>query len=621
MNTKTYSTIGAIALLLVTFSLGRCSAPDSHAPEGHSHTDGAAESSPETWTCSMHPQIQQPEPGDCPICGMDLIPLASESDSDLGPRVMSMSESSKALADIQTTLVERRFPEAEIRLVGKLDYDETKVKSLTARFPARIDDLFVNFIGVPVQKGDHLAIVYSPELLTAQSELLTAHRFDPQSAATQAAREKLRLWDLLPEQIDSILASGQASDRFELKAPIDGIVVQKNINEGDYVKTGQNLFKIVDLSQLWLQLEAYESDLAWLRFGQTVSFSVEAYPGQTFEGKIAFIEPELDRSTRTVAVRVNIENKDKKLKPGMFAKAVAHSKVAASGTVYAPEYAGKWISPMHPEIVKDQPGECDVCGMDLVPAESLGYIQAIDAPAPLVIPASSVLRTGKRAVVYIEIPNTERPTYEGREIELGPRAGDVFIVASGLSEGDRVVTKGAFKIDSALQIQAKPSMMNPQSDGHAPGHDHGSHATTTHQTNSEVPPPIDIEPEQVTELLPDYLELQSALAADNLEAAKQSLLAMMETTGHAGALPDLIHQMLAADSLEGLRRPYFDTLSQAMIATISQNPDSYSGQLYQMHCPMVYSDHGADWLQTSSDLKNPYFGAMMLTCGEVTKEF
>ena len=222
------------------------------------------------------------------------------------------------------------------------------------------------------------------------------------------------------------------------------------------------MFGIVDLSDLWLRLDAYESDLAWLRFGQQVAFSVEAYPGQTFQGQITFIDPELDPNSRTVSVRVNVPNAERKLKPGMFAKAIVRSNIAMAGKVYSPEFAGKWISPMHPEIVKDNPGKCDICGMDLLPAEELGYVQDPNAEPPLVVPASAVLRTGKRAVVYVEMPDTDRPTYEGREIEIGARAGDVFIVSSGLGLGDRVVTNGAFKIDSALQIRAKPSMMNPQ---------------------------------------------------------------------------------------------------------------------------------------------------------------
>jgi Cu(I)/Ag(I) efflux system membrane fusion protein len=453
-----------LAIIVVVLAVGIVIGRWMGGPSGRSHSAAPTEvvsAEPETWTCSMHPQIQTPEPGDCPICGMDLIPVDKGSGNELGPRALAMSESALALAEIQTTEVVRAFSEVEVNLVGRLELDETRVRSLTARFPARIDELFVNYTGAPVKAGEHLAIVYSPELSTAQHELIMAYQADPEGSLAIAAREKLRLWDLLPDQIEAIIERGEASDNFELRAPIGGVVVAKNVNEGDYVTTGQSLLKIADLGVLWLFLDAYESDMPWLRFGQEVEFTVEAWPGETFNGQIAFIEPELDRMTRTVAVRVNVPNGKARLKPGMFARGIVRTTVAEGGKVHAPDMAGKWISPMHPEIVKDAPGQCDVCGMDLVPAESLGYVDLPVGDAPLVVPASAVLRTGKRAVVYVRIEDAEEPTFEGREIVLGPRAGDVFLVQSGLSEGERVVTRGAFKLDSALQIQAKPSMMNP----------------------------------------------------------------------------------------------------------------------------------------------------------------
>lgn len=593
------------AAIIAGIVIGRFALPSS-AESGPAHLDEADISQePSTWTCSMHPQIQQPEAGDCPICGMDLIPLEEDSGADEGPRVMSMSKASRALAEVQTSQVARDFPEAEIRLVGKLDYDETREKSLTARFPARIDDLFVNFTGIRVKQGEHLAKVYSPELLTAQRELLTAHRVDPDGPITAAAREKLRLWDLLPEQIEAIIESGEAKDHFVLKAPAGGVVVAKYVNEGDYVKTGEPLFQIADLSVLWAYLDAYESDLAWLRYGQEVNFTVKSFPSEVFSGLIAFIEPVVDPKTRTIQVRVNVPNEGARLKPGMFVRGVVQSRLTEDGAVYAPEFAGKWISPMHPEIVKDGRGACDVCGMDLVPAEELGYVNEASESAPLVIPTSAVLRTGARAVVYIEKPDTERPTYEGREITLGPRAGDFFIVKAGLEAGDRVVTNGAFKIDSALQIQAKPSMMNPEAEGSADTHE--GHSATA----------FTIPTEQAAELLPSYLELQSALAADRLEAAKAALKSMMDITGHHGDLPDLIHAMLAADSLDGIRRPHFETLSNWMIAAVEAEPEAFGQDLYRMNCSMVYEDRGADWIQADDKLLNPYWGAQMLRCGTV----
>lgn len=624
MNKKLILTLsGATATaLIIGIGIGRFafsgSKGDDHGAENMPTASATAEEST-LWTCSMHPQIIQPEPGDCPICGMDLIPLVNDANADDGPRVLSMSEASRALAEIQTVVAKQEYPKAEIRLVGKLDYDETKEKSLTARFPARIDELFVNFTGIRVEAGDHLAMVYSPELLTAQRELLTAYGADPNSSITRAARAKLRLWDLLPEQIDAIIESGEAKDNFELKAPISGVVISKNVKEGDYVKTGESLFKIVDLSVLWAYLDAYESDLPWLRYGQEVSFTVESFPGETFHGKIAFIEPEVDRKTRTVPVRVNVPNTDGRLKPGMFARGVVSSRLAEGGKVYAPEFAGKWISPMHPEIVKNGPGQCDICGMDLVPAEDLGFVNNAKESAPVIVPSSAVLRTGKRAVVYVEKPATERPTYEGREIVLGPRAGDSYIVVAGLDAGERVVTKGAFKIDSALQIQAKPSMMNPEGGGPMTGHNHGDQAQATTGGQSQYPgmAMVVISTEMLPKLISPYLQMQAALAVDDLDSAKAQAKTMMNFTGHSGSLPELLHDMFAAETLDAFRKPYFETLSNALIAATKASPEAFDGELIVMHCPMAYEDRGADWLQASEPLQNPYFGQAMLECGEI----
>ncbi len=567
-----------------------------------------------TWTCSMHPQIQQPEEGDCPICGMDLIPLEEESDADQGPRELRMSEASRALADIQTTEVETRFPTRTLRLAGTLGYDETRVKSLTARFPARIEELFVNVTGTPVNKGEHLAKVYSPELLTAQRELLSAVQRDPEGTIARAAREKLRLWDLLPEQIEGIVESGEARDQIELRAPLGGIVVEKQVKEGDYVKTGDSMFRIVDFSGLWLEMDAYESDLPWLRYGQQVSFTVEALPGETFTGTVVFIAPEVNRKTRTAMVRVNVPNPEGRLKPGMFARGSVSVELGRTGPRSGMDLSGKWISPMHPEIVKDHAGNCDVCGMDLVPAEDLGLVNGDADEAPLVVPASAVLRTGTRAVVYVEVPESERAAYEGREIELGPRAGEVFIVTAGLEEGERVVTNGAFKIDSALQIQAKPSLMSGEE---VRGQKSEVSPSTSSGSSSGERAEVRVEVELAVELLPGYLDLQRALAGDDLEGAKTALKELMTVTGHEGEAAKLVHDMMAAEDLDGIRRPHFDHLSMAMIQALED--EEIQQQVYRMRCPMVYDDRAnaaADWLQADDNLKNPYFGAMMLQCGE-----
>ena len=492
----------------------------------------------EIWTCSMHPQIRLPEPGQCPICGMDLIraesslkstvatklqkkpkyacamfcvpPLSEpgncpicgmemvEVDVEEGAgvdavdsRTLTLSPTAQKLAQVRVAPVERKFVSAEIRTVGKIVFDETRLRYITAWVPGRLDRLYVDYTGVPVQKGDHLVYLYSPELQTAQTELLEAIKgaedlqdSDVESLRDTAydwvedIRDKFRLWGVTDEQIKKIERQGTPTDHMTIYAPIAGIVIHKNAVEGMYVQTGTRIYTIADLSRVWVKLDAYESDLAWLRYGQRVEFETEAYPGEVFGGKIAFIDPVLDAKTRTVKVRVNVENHDGRLKPEMFVRAVVRVKIAAGGRVVNAELAGKWISPMHPEVVKDGPGSCDVCGMPLVRAESLGFVSVENGVTepPLVIPASAPLRTGKRTLVYLGVPG-KPGTFEGREINLGPRAGDYYIVREGLSLGDQVVVNGNFRIDSAMQILARPSMMSPEGGEPAPGHQHGHRDT------------------------------------------------------------------------------------------------------------------------------------------------
>ena len=590
MSALSKTLAGLLVALALGLFLGRCTfAP---APQPAPLTATAIDRPAAVWTCSMHPQIQQAGPGQCPICGMDLIPLETDApDNAAAPRTLAMSPSALALAEIQTLRVERRFPEVTVRLVGQLDYDETRLSSLTARFPARIDQLFVNYTGVPVAKGEHLARIYSPELVAAQRELLTATAADPSSSISRIAREKLRLWDLLPEQIDAIVARGSPADDFELRAPTGGVVVAKNVKEGDYVKTGEPLFRIADLGELWLHLQAFESDLAKLRYGQSVAFTVEAWPGETFTGRIAFIAPAVDPRTRTIPVRVNVPNVDRRLKPGMFARGQVRVKLAAENQVFAPDLVGKWIGPMHPEIVKDGPGACDVCGMPLVPAETLGYAANPAGEAPVVV------------------PGTDQAAFEGRDVTLGAEAENSVVILSGLAAGEEIVTHGAFKIDSALQILAQPSMMNPASPEAASG-----------KRTAAAPPSIP--PELLSKILPGYFQLQTALARDDFAAAQASLRVMMAASGPTGVLADLIHRTLGAENVDTLREPRFADLSNAVIAAVQAHPAALagSGAVLRVHCPMAAQNRGADWLPTDAEVRNPYFGAAMLTCGEIVEQ-
>ncbi|MFH1851494.1 MAG: efflux RND transporter periplasmic adaptor subunit [Candidatus Neomarinimicrobiota bacterium] len=436
----------------------------------------------EWWTCSMHPQIKLPSKGQCPICFMDLIPLRTGGSAE-GPGELKLSATAVRIAEIATTPVRRGVATADILLSGKVEYDETRVKSITAWVPGRLEHLFVDYTGISVARGDHLVELYSPELYAAQEELIQSVK-QTETAGSEmvresarltldAAREKLALLGLTAQQIGAIEKRGSPEDRLTIFSPISGVVIHKNAIEGMYVNTGTPIYTIADLSRIWIVLDAYEKDLAWLRFGQKVEFTTESLPGEVFAGLVAFIDPVLDNKTRTVKVRINLANPDGKLKPGLFIRAIIKAELDARGLAVNTSLVGKWICPMHPEVVKDGFGQCDVCGMDLVPAEKLGIVhRPATAAQPLLVPATAVLKTGRRALVYIRIPGRDEPTFVSREITVGPRAGEYYIVLAGLQEGEEVVTNGNFKIDSAMQIAAKPSMMNPAGGVSTAAHGH-----------------------------------------------------------------------------------------------------------------------------------------------------
>jgi Cu(I)/Ag(I) efflux system membrane fusion protein len=471
-----------VAEVLLVFVLGYMTRGDSSPIARVASKDDAPAkeaAKPLFWTCSMHPEVELPNnKKKCPKCQMALIRVTSHSAiKKTGLRQLTISTAARELMQIKTSRVERRFVAAEIRMSGKVDYDETRLKHVTARVPGRLDRLFVDYTGVQVKEGDHLVSIYSEQLYTAQQELIAAVKsktsgqprsnfFDAGVDLVESSREKLRLLGVTEQQVAAIEKQSKPSDHMTFYSPIAGIVVEKMKQEGDRVDVGDRIYTVADLSHLWVKLDAYESDLQWVRYGQKITFTTAAYPGEIFDGQIAFIDRVLTAQTRTVKVRVNVPNPSGKLKPEMFVRAIVHSRVASGGRVMDAALAGKWISPMHPEIVKDVPGNCDICNMPLVRAESLGYVAAEegDLSKPLVVPVSATLITGTRAIVYVEDTKAKEPTFHGREIVLGPRAGKYYLVLNGLKEGEVVVTNGNFKIDSALQIQAQPSMMTPGRD-------------------------------------------------------------------------------------------------------------------------------------------------------------
>jgi len=652
-----------VVLVAIAFALGGLRnretrpAGDEHA--GHTHGDRAV--APTLWTCSMHPQIKLPEEGKCPICAMDLIPLETAASADLGPRQLRMSEAARSLARIQTTPAIRAFAESDIRMYGRAAYDESRLAYITARVPGRLDRLYADYTGVAVKKGDHIVDMYSPELLAAQEELLQAKRAVSKLGSSSsevlrstaqstliASREKLRLYGLTSAQIDEVENTGKASEQLTIYAPAGGVVVHKNAREGMYVTTGTRIYTIADLSTLWVLFEAYESDVPWIHYGQRVDFTAQSFPGETFEAVISFIDPLVDPETRTIRVRAVVDNNDGRLKPDMFLTGQLKSRIDADGHIIDIELANKWICPMHPEIVRNVSQACEECGMDLVPASKLGFVpaQGNSEDAPILIPVTAPLVTGKRAVVYVEIAGTQGIVYEGREIELGPRAGDFYVVNSGILEGELVVTNGAFKIDSELQIQAKPSMMSPDGGATPTTHNHGDESSSEQKSNdhsssaTQEPGSVHVSTAALDALAPVYVRyfaLQMGLANDNFESAKSSAKKLGEASAGVDVtlfseesrqrwttLSKVVEQEAKRITLSSdiaAARDVFFALSAAIIELETSLGHGGNESFFLAYCPMARDYKGAHWLQQVDVVWNSYWGAQMLRCGSIKQEF
>ncbi|MBT5120091.1 MAG: efflux RND transporter periplasmic adaptor subunit, partial [Planctomycetes bacterium] len=530
-----------------------------------------------------------PDPVPCPICGMELIPIDPNA-AQVGERQVAMSEAARALANIQTSPVERRAVARAVELVGKVSWDETRVSSLTAWTGGRLDKLYVDFIGASVSEGQALADIWSPELFAAQQELLQIHSALQSSnteSALHASHEKLAAASqaklialgMSDSQIEDLIDFEEAEERITLHAPAAGIVLAQNATEGSWVKKGAELFLIADASHVWVELEAFETDLAWLKMGQSATFTVDAFPGQSFMGEVVFMNPTVDPKTRTVGVRLEAENPDGRLRPGMFVRARIQAPLDLNGNVSSAANA------------------------------------ALDAP--LVIPRTAPLLTVERAVVFLRIPSAENVIFESREITLGPRAQDLWVVLEGLNEGDEIVTKGAFKVDSALQILAKPSMMSMAGEKKAIAFD--------------VPNALRV---KLGALADSYLAAQVALADDDAtktQLAGQTaldLLGTLSTDGLENAgleewRPVFARMQNGAEAMSQTgdieaQRTGFDRFSKGYIRAIEVfGYERKSGDTLRVFfCPMAFQDTGAEWIQDYDLLSNPYFGASMLRCGE-----
>jgi len=329
------------------------------------------------WTCSMHPQIKQDGPGRCPICEMDLVPMREEAGG--GEKAsLRLGERARQLASVQTTPVEYRKLSKSIFTVGKIDYDESSVAHVTAWVSGRTDKLYVNFTGTIVKKGEHLIYMYSPDLLSTQEEYLLAYRgieklkdspipevISSSKTLLENTRQRLLLWGITEEQINELERTQTPQTHLTIYAPIGGTIISKDAFEGMYFETGDMLFTIADLSSVWLYLDIYEYDLPWVRYGQDIEVITESYPGDVFHGTVVFIDPFLNEVTRSVKVRINMDNREGKLKPGMYVNARLKVKLESEGVTIDSKIMGKYMCPMHPEVISDKEENCPECGMKL----------------------------------------------------------------------------------------------------------------------------------------------------------------------------------------------------------------------------------------------------------------
>lgn len=418
-NNILYIGLAVILGLLAGYLIfGDNSNTDINSAHNHSQEMG----SDQIWTCSMDPQVRLAEPGDCPICGMDLIPMESSAGSlELGQ--FKLTKNAMMLANIRTTIVGTGTTgDHMLRLSGKIEENKKAIATQSSYFSGRIEKLLVNFEGEEVRNGQQLATIYSPELVSAQQELITAASLkESQPALYKAVRNKLKLWKLSEKQIEQIENSGQIRENFPISANVSGTVSEIMAETGDYVKQGSPLFKIASLNTVWAVFDAFENQSSLLKEGQKINILTKAYPDLKFNAKISFINPVLNSVTRTLKVRAVLQNPKGQLKPGMFVNGLLRLSSKMKNTT-------------------------------------------------LVIPESAVLWTGKRSVVYIK-PHSNDPIFEMREITLGDVINGGYMVLSGLKEGDEIVTNGTFTVDAAAQLKGKKSMMNETGGKTMTGHE------------------------------------------------------------------------------------------------------------------------------------------------------
>ena len=579
-----YIGILAVGLLLGWFLFGG----SSNNEVEHNHNDVVETN--QMWTCSMHPQIMQPEAGNCPICGMDLIP-AETSAEGLNANEFKLTKNAMALANIQTSFVGNSKTEDNIiKLSGKIVENEEANAVQVSYFSGRIEGLHVNFTGEEVRKGQLLATIYSPELYAAQQELITAVSLkESQPALYKAVRNKLKLWKLSENQINQIETSGKVKENFPVYATVSGTVSQKLVEQGDYIKQGQPLFKIANLNSVWANFDVYENQINLFKKGQEISITTNAYVNKEFKAKVDFIDPVLNIKTRTVTLRVVLNNQNDIFKPGMFVQANIEGNL-------------------------------------------------VNKEGVITIPSSAVLWTGERSVVYLK-NNPDQPIFEMREVSLGVRMGESYEVLDGLLQGDEIVTNGTFTIDAAAQLRGKKSMMNKEGDLIVTGHEGHGQILDNNQSNKSSESPShkrvtvanDFK-QQLQMVFEAYIGTKEALVEDDTNSVQQNARLLLNNLdkvdmkllsdpgSHQHWMIAEKQMRMSAAAIEAsddikAQRSHFKELSTAITSAVQMY--GIGQVVYNQFCPMADDNKGAYWLSNDKNVLNPYFGSAMIECGSV----
>jgi Cu(I)/Ag(I) efflux system membrane fusion protein len=520
------------------------------------------------WTCSMHPQIRSNKPGKCPICGMKLIPvdqLSQNIKENSNPNEIQLTESAIQLANIQTYTIKKIKSLHLIYVYGQVKTAETNVKQITARFAGRIEKLFANFTGQKIIKGQKIASIYSPQLITAQKELLEAAKYKNQNPSLyKSAKNKLLLWNLSSEQIKKIEKNGKPIEIFDILAPMSGTILNKYINEGDYVQTGSKLFRIANLNTVWIMLDIYENDLPLVSIGNTVIIKSKALPRKTFIGKISFIDPVLNPQTRTAQARIILKNNNQLLKPGMFVNGIIKISMTDQNSI--------------------------------------------------LIPKTAVLWTGKRSIVYVKLKNRNKPSFIMRQISLGPDLGNYYIVEKGLKIDEQIVTYGVFKIDAAAQLQGKTSMMNPIQNS--------INKNFSKQIDNLVKNYINLK-NAFVESNENSINKTTKKTLQALEQCNNNPFIENINDQWSIFYNNIKTNLIGIMKMKGLemKRKHFSIISLNLAKVIEKFGIIDSNKFYYEYCPMAFNNKGAYWISEIKKIRNPYFGEKMLSCGEVKKIF